>query len=106
MDTPYWMFSSGKDLEKYKKRLEQDIKHLEYIIKRKEHVPDISIYLDKIGSEVHFYELDSIICRDFSGDDEKHFRLLMWFLADHRWEDALEILAGHFIYGKSEEKGK
>ena len=68
METPYWQFSSSKDLEKYKKRLEEEVKHLEHIIKHKEHVPDIAIYLDKIGTEIHFFDLDAVICRDFGGE--------------------------------------
>lgn len=106
MDKPYYAFTSSKGLEKYKNKLEQELKHIDHILKHKEYVPDIAIYLDKIGTEIHFYDLDSVICRDFGGDDSPYFRLLMWFLADHKWKEALDILVGHFINGESEEKGK
>ena len=78
-------------------------------IRQHKYTPDISIYTDNIGTEIHFnsdYFDDQIITRDFGGKDTGYFFLLMLRIAEHNWKEAIKVIEEYFIYGKSEEKGK
>ena len=60
--------------------------------------PSISIWYDKIGTEIHFDD-GGMFCRDFSGNDTKYFITLMWLIANHRWKDAVKCIEEYFING-------
>ena len=60
--------------------------------------PHISIWYDKIGTEIHFDD-GSFSCRDFGGHDSEHFVALMRAISEHNWNIADSILKRYFMHG-------
>ena len=59
--------------------------------------PHISIWYDKIGTEIHFDD-GSFSCRDFGGNDTEVFILLMRAISIHNWKKAIEFIG--FLSGE------